>query len=264
MVFSSFRVKADSIRWPGETVGGLSARAPDLGCPSCGRKKSLRGWTTRQAFLPGGWTSRRMGAWKLYTNHSTEPTHGTALAARAAERSSRSGLMSRSPTGQAENKKPGGSRPTGSCGTQEAEPPGAKALRKQFGAIGAQRNRRNCAGHRCVLRGQELLHGAVRWSIFGGRRLTPRWRSGNWGVARTQRCVLPRSGRCRRRQEPSVFSRQRRSRAAGPTRSAMRPGSARRGASAHSCRRSPSRGGLRTSPAAPTGWCGTSRRSGPT
>jgi len=88
--------------------------------------------------------------------------------------------------GQAKNKKPGGSRPTGSCGTQEAEPPGAKALVKQFGAIGAQRNCRNCAGHRCVLRGQELLHGAVRWSIFGGRRLTPRWRSGNWSVARTQ------------------------------------------------------------------------------
>jgi hypothetical protein len=40
MVFSSLSEKADSIRWPGEPVGGLSARAPDLGCPPCGRKKT--------------------------------------------------------------------------------------------------------------------------------------------------------------------------------------------------------------------------------
>lgn len=141
----------------------MSARAPNSRCPPCGRKKSLRGWTTRQAFLPEGWTSRRTRAWRLYTNHSTELTHSTALAARAAEkRGSRSGLMSKSPTEQAKNKKPGGSRPTGSCETQEAEPPGMKkALGKQFGAKRAQRNRRNGAGHQCVLRGQELLHGSL-------------------------------------------------------------------------------------------------------
>src|ERR1019366_6467072 len=111
--FSSLSCKADSIRWPGETVGGLSARAPDLRCPRRGRKKSLRGWTTRQAFLPAGWTSRRARAQRVYTNPSTELTHCTTLAARAAESSSRSRLMSGSPTEQAENKKPGGSRPAG-------------------------------------------------------------------------------------------------------------------------------------------------------
>lgn len=42
MVFSSLSEKSDSIRWPGEPVGRLSARAPDLRCPPCG-KKNLRG-----------------------------------------------------------------------------------------------------------------------------------------------------------------------------------------------------------------------------
>jgi hypothetical protein len=74
----------------------------------------------------------------LYTNRSTESMHCTALAARAAESNSRSGLMFKSPIEQAENKKPGGSRPTGSCGTQEAEPPDVqgskKAIRRNIGA----------------------------------------------------------------------------------------------------------------------------------
>ncbi|MCY1209849.1 hypothetical protein D9M72_215150 [compost metagenome] len=167
------------------------------GARHAGNKKACRGGPPdRLFFLPEGWTSRRTRAWRLYTNHSTELTHSTAPAARAAEkRSSRSGLMSKSPSGQTENKKPGGLRPTGSCETQEAEPPGGKALGTQFGKKGAQRNHRGCAGHRCILRGQELLHGALmrlvlaatRWLIFGGeRRLTPRWRSGNRGVARMQ------------------------------------------------------------------------------
>jgi hypothetical protein len=91
-----------------QSAGCRRARTK-LAVPAMRAKKSLPGWTTRQAFLPEGWTSRRTRAWRLYTNHSTELTHSTALAARAAEtRSSRSGLMSKSPIEQAENKKPGG------------------------------------------------------------------------------------------------------------------------------------------------------------
>ena len=164
MVFSSLRVKSrnDSLaRRNSRRVVG--ARAPNSRCPPCGRKKSLLGGPPdRLFFLPEGWTSRRTRAWRLYTNHSTESTPSTAPAVRAAEkRSSRSGLMSKSPIEQAENKKPGGLRPTGSCETQEAEPPGGRALGKQFGAKRAQRSRRNGAGHQCVWRGQELLHGSL-------------------------------------------------------------------------------------------------------
>jgi len=175
MVFSSLRVKSrfDSLaRRNGRRVVGARAK---LTVPAMRAKKKPAGWTTRQAFLPEGWTSRRTRAWRLYTNHSTELTHSTALAARAAKRRSRSGLMSRSPSEQAKNKKPGGLRPTGSCETQEAEPPGVKALGKQFGAKRAQRSRRNGAGHQCVLRGQELLHGSLVRLAVGRSVMVDLW-----------------------------------------------------------------------------------------
>ena len=107
MVFSSFGEcrSASLARRSGRRVVGARAR---LGMPVMRAKRKPAGWSTRQAFLPEGWTSRRTRAWRLYTNHSTESTHGTALAVRAAESSSRSRLMSRSPTEQAENKRPGG------------------------------------------------------------------------------------------------------------------------------------------------------------
>lgn len=141
MVFSSLRVKKPA-RFAGqakESAGCRRARQT-RGARHAGEKKACRGGPPdRLLFLPEGWTSRRTRAWRLYTNHSTELTHSTALAARAAEkRSSRSGLMSKSPVEQAENKKPGGLRPTGSCETQEAEPPGMKgsrnAIRRKKGA----------------------------------------------------------------------------------------------------------------------------------
>jgi hypothetical protein len=56
-------------------------------------------------FLPEGWTSRRTKAWRLYTNHSTESKHSTALVAHAMKGSSFSGLMFKVPTRQAENEK---------------------------------------------------------------------------------------------------------------------------------------------------------------
>ena len=130
MFFSSLRVEKP-IRFAGQAKRSAGCRRArqTRDARHAGEKKPA-GWTTRQAFLPEGWTSRRTRAWRLYTNHSTESKHSTALAASAAKGSSRSGLMFKSPAKQAENKKPGGLRPTGSCETQEAEPPGVKGSKK--------------------------------------------------------------------------------------------------------------------------------------
>lgn len=209
MVFSSLRVKTDPIRWPGETVGGLSVRAHQTrGARHAGEKKPAGVDHPTGFFLPEGWTSRRMRAWRLYTNHSTESKHSTALTARAAKGSSRSGLMSKSPAKQAENKKPGGLRPTGSCETQEAEPPGGKALGTQFGTKRAQRNRRNCAGHQCVLRGQELLHGSLA-GLAVGRSATVNL----WGSEANTAIAIRQQKRCTRAAiRPSQWPRSRSSR----------------------------------------------------
>jgi hypothetical protein len=52
MVFSSLRVKTDPIRWPGETVGGLSVRAHQTrGARHAGEKKACRGGPPDRLFL---------------------------------------------------------------------------------------------------------------------------------------------------------------------------------------------------------------------
>jgi len=109
---------------------------------------------------PEGWTSRRNEAWSATRMSPPSRRH----ARRGPCRRCRKGLVRISCPGlqRSENKKPGGLGPTGSCRTQEAEPPDAgEALMKQVGASEARRGRRGCAGRRCGLRGGEVLHGRL-------------------------------------------------------------------------------------------------------
>jgi hypothetical protein len=183
------------IRFAGQAnrSAGLSARAPDSSCPLAGEKKPA-GWTTQQAFLPEGWSSRRTWAQRVYTNHSAKAKHCTAPAARAVENCSRSGLMCKSPNRQAENKRPGGLRPTGSCQTREAEPPDVKGSRKSIRRKrGATYPPQPCGSSMRFARSGTASWNLVlgRWpqrdgKKFGGGRVTPYWRFGNRCVARTQ------------------------------------------------------------------------------
>ena len=178
MVFSSLRVKNrhDSLaRRNSRRVVGARAQ---LTMPAMRAKKKPAGVDHPTGFIyclkdgPPG--ARGPGG----STRTTPRSRGTALRwqrVRRKEFLGRGSCPNLQRSRQKTNKKPGGLRPTGSCETQEAEPPGVKALRKQFGAKRAQRNRRDCAGHQCVLRGQELLHGSLVRLVVGRSVMVDLW-----------------------------------------------------------------------------------------
>ena len=151
--FQWLRCRAASLaRRGGRRVVG--ARAPNSGGPRLRTKKTACG-----AIHPAG-----CEAWRMDLQARRGPEGSTRSAPRTRRQRVRRravlvrGSCQRLRQWQTENKRPGGLRPTGSLGTQEAEPPEWKALGSRFDACKARRIRRGSAADEGVLRDQEVRH----------------------------------------------------------------------------------------------------------